>query len=197
MKKSGIVHVIRADKNKFGLPNFFTAMRLVLLPFIILFLNQGSRRGDFLALVFMGMAMVTDFLDGHYARKLNKTSDVGRMLDPLIDKISVNAAMLVLAHVKGLPYWYVAIVVVRDLFLLLTGTLMISRKRLVVESNILGKWTSTIFALVIVTYTLNIPYLKQALMYLSLVLIPATVVGYIQKYKYDIPRKKNRAGTAL
>jgi CDP-diacylglycerol--glycerol-3-phosphate 3-phosphatidyltransferase len=189
MKKIGLVQIIREDKNKFALPNFFTILRLVFLPFILYFLWMGSQKGDVLALLFMALACLTDFLDGFCARKLNKLSDVGRMLDPLIDKASVGATMLVLAAQKGLPYWYVFIVIGRDLFLLLGGTFVISKKRLVVESNKLGKWTSTLFAAVIITYTLNIPYLKQGLMYISLFLVPITLVGYVNRYRQDLSRR--------
>lgn len=189
MKKIGLVQVIREDKNKFALPNFFTVLRLLFLPFILHFLGMGSRKGDFLALLFMALACLTDFLDGYCARRLNKQSDVGRMLDPLIDKVSVDTTMLVLAAQKGLPYWYVFIVIGRDLFLLLGGTFVIYKKRLVVESNKLGKWTSTIFALVIIAYTLNIPYLKQGLMYVSLFLVPMTLVVYIRNYRQDLSKR--------
>jgi CDP-diacylglycerol--glycerol-3-phosphate 3-phosphatidyltransferase len=186
MKKSGVVHLFREDENKYALPNFFTLMRLVFLPFIIYFLYRGTRTGDVAALFFMSLACVTDYLDGHFARKLNKVSNVGRMLDPLIDKISVGAAMIVLAHVKGLPYWYVAAVITRDLFLLVSGIMVISKKRFITESNKIGKWTSTLFAMVIITFTLNVPVVKYVFMYLTLVLIPITIIGYVKKYKRDV-----------
>ncbi|MDZ7315219.1 MAG: CDP-diacylglycerol--glycerol-3-phosphate 3-phosphatidyltransferase [candidate division KSB1 bacterium] len=191
MKRIGIIQVIKEDTNKFALPNLFTVLRLVFLPFILFFLWQGTRQGDMLALIFMLAACCTDFLDGYLARRLNKKSDLGRMLDPLIDKISVDAAMLVLTAQKGLPFWYVTVVICRDLFLLLGGTVVISKKRLVIESNMLGKTTATVFALVIITYTLNLPYIKQALMYISLVLVPMTVIGYVHKY-YDELRRLSK-----
>ena len=191
MKNSGIYHLIREDDNKYALPNIFTVLRLFFLPFIIYFLYRHTRTGDLYALLFMLLACITDFLDGHFARKLNKKSQVGRMLDPLIDKVSVGVTMLVLAHIKGMPYWYVAIVIARDLCLLILALLVISKKRFIVESNKLGKWTSTIFALVIITFTLNVPYAKHALMYLSVLLVPATLVGYLYKYRIHIPRTRN------
>ncbi|MBN1480389.1 CDP-alcohol phosphatidyltransferase family protein [candidate division KSB1 bacterium] len=190
MKKSGLFQLIRNDENKYGLPNFFTLLRIAFLPFIIYFLELGTRAGDWYALALMFLAALTDYLDGHFARKLKKSSDLGRMLDPLIDKVSVGATMFVLAHMKGLPYWYVVIVIVRDLFLLITGTLVISKKHFVIESNKLGKWTSTIFAAVIISFTLDIPYVKYLLMYISLILIPVTVIGYVQKYRHDLKRQK-------
>lgn len=191
MKRAGLIQIIREDENKFALPNFFTVLRLIFLPFILIALNMQTRGGDFIAIILMALACLTDFLDGYYARKLDKKSNVGRMLDPLIDKLSVDTAMLVLASAKGLPYWYVFIVIFRDLFLLLGGTFVISKRRLVVESNKLGKWTSTLFALVIISFTINIPYVKTALMYISLLMVPLTLVGYTRKYSHDIPRKKS------
>lgn len=190
MKKTGIYQIIREDENKFGLPNFFTLLRLFCLPFIIHYLRLGTRTGDIFALIFMLIASMTDYLDGHYARKLQKSSNVGRMLDPLIDKMSVDLTMLVLAAHRGLPYWYVFIVIGRDLFLLFGGAVVVSKERFVVESNKLGKWTSTLFALVVITYTLNIPYVKQALVFITVLLIPATVAKYYKKYKNSVKKKK-------
>jgi len=189
MKRTGIYQIIREDENKFGLPNFFTLLRLFFLPFIIHYLRLGTRTGDIFALIFMLLASMTDYLDGHYARKLQKTSNLGRMMDPLIDKVSVDLTMLVLAAHRGLPYWYVFIVIGRDLFLLFGGAVVVSKERFVVESNKLGKWTSTLFALVIITYTLNIPYAKQTLMFITVLLIPATVAKYIRKYKNSLKKK--------
>ncbi|MBN1558973.1 CDP-alcohol phosphatidyltransferase family protein [candidate division KSB1 bacterium] len=191
MKNGSICHLIREDENKYALPNVLTVLRLLFLPFIIYSLYRNTRTGDFCALLFMLLACATDYLDGHFARKLNKKSQLGRMLDPLIDKVSVGTTMLVLAHIKGLPYWYVAIVIVRDLTLLTLALLAISRKRFIAESNELGKWTSSIFALVIITFTLNVPYVKHALMYLSALLVPATLIGYLYKYRLHIPRTRN------
>ena len=172
------------------MPNLFTLLRLFFLPFIIPYLRLDTRAGDVYALIFMMLAAMIDYLDGHYARKLQKTSDVGRMMDPLIDKMSVDLTMLVLAAHRGLPYWYVFIVLGRDLFLLFGGAVVVSKTRFVVESNKLGKWTSTLFALVVITYTLNIPYLKQALMFITVLLIPATVAKYYKKYKNSVRKKK-------
>jgi CDP-diacylglycerol--glycerol-3-phosphate 3-phosphatidyltransferase len=191
MKKTGIYQIVRDDEHKFALPNFFTLLRLVCLPFIIHFLRLDTRAGDIYALVFIMLAAFTDYLDGHYARKLQKTSNVGRMMDPLIDKISIAAAMLVLAAHRGLPYWYVFLVIGRDFFLLIGSAVVVSKKRLIVESNKVGKWTSTLFAAVIIVYTLNIPYLKQALMYVTLFLIPVSLFQYIRKHKNSI-KFKNR-----
>jgi CDP-diacylglycerol--glycerol-3-phosphate 3-phosphatidyltransferase len=195
MKKGGIYHLFREDENKYALPNALTVLRLVFLPFIIYFLYKTTRTSDIIALGLMVLAGVTDYFDGYFARKLGKTSDVGRMLDPLIDKISVGLTMIVLAQVKGLPYWYVGIVIARDLFLLFTGTMVISRHRLVVESNQLGKWTSTLFALVIITFTLNVPVIKQIFMYSSAILVPVTVVGYISRYRHDFRIVNTRQNT--
>ncbi len=189
MKQSGIFHLYREDENKYALPNFFTVMRLVFLPFIIYFLYRGTRTGDLVALLFMFFACLTDYLDGHFARKLDKVSNVGRMLDPLIDKISVGTTMLVLAHLKGLPYWYVFIVIARDVFLLFTGILVISKKHYITESNKLGKWTSTLFAAVVISFTLNVPLVKYVFMYLTLVLIPITIFGYVRRYNREIKPK--------
>lgn len=189
---AGIFDIIKEDKHRFGIPNLLTTVRLLFLPFIVYFIRLGSRKGDICALLFMFFSCLTDYFDGYLARKLNQQSNLGRMLDPIVDKISIATAMLVLASQKGLPYWYVFIVIGRDLWILFASTLVISKKRFVIESNKLGKWTSSMFALIIISFTLNIPTIKWIFVALSLLLIPATIVGYTLKYKDDIPKRKNK-----
>lgn len=190
--KYGLFQLIKEDKNRFGLPNLFTLTRFLFLPFIIYFLRLGTRSGDIYALILMFLSCVTDYLDGYFARELNQKSNFGRMLDPLADKVSVGLVMLVLTTQKGLPLWYALIVIGRDLFILFAGMFIISRNRVVLESNKMGKVTSTAFATVIITYTLNIPIVKNILMWISLFLVPLSIAIYMLTYKEEIPKHKSK-----
>ncbi len=149
MRRPGLIQLIRNDRHNFGLPNLLTVSRLLFLPFIILFLSWRSPRGDVLAILFMFLCGLTDFFDGYLARHMDQRSHLGRMLDPLIDKISVGSAMLALAAYKELPYWYVLLVIGRDLIILISSLYAISKKQIIFESNTLGKWTLASFLVVI------------------------------------------------
>jgi len=184
----GILHLIKNDRNNIGLPNLLTASRLLFLPFIVHFLSWGTAKGDGLAVLFMFFSGLTDFLDGYVARHMNMRSHLGRMLDPLVDKISVGVAMLAIAAYKGLPYWYVLIVICRDIIILSSSVYAISKKQVIFESNTLGKWTVTSFLAVIVFYTLNLFPFNRIVMFISLVLIPFSLVKYLSRYRVIFPK---------
>ncbi len=187
--KSSIRELLAEDKNVFGLPNILTLSRLGFLPFVLYFLWMGTATGDRLALLFMLLASFTDFLDGLFARKLNMTSQLGRLLDPLIDKLSVASVMLLLAMKKGLPAWFVAIVIGRDLFILLGSMLVIKRKRTIMESNMPGKFTAASLVLVIILYTLQVPIVKEIALWISIILIPFSLLIYFFNHMDTIIRK--------
>ena len=107
------------------LPNLLTLCRIALtIPFMIL-INQG-RFGTALAVFFL--ASVTDFADGFLARRRNQRLRVGRFLDPLADKLLINAAFVILAlpHTQfaSIPLWLAFVVVGRDLLIVL-GSLIV------------------------------------------------------------------------
>lgn len=98
-----------------NLPTWITISRLLGIPFILagLYLNAPAARwvslGIFLA------AAGTDWLDGYLARKLNQVTDLGKFLDPLVDKLLVLAPLLVLIELGQLPAWGVLLILFREL----------------------------------------------------------------------------------
>ena len=193
--KFALFHIIKQDQHRFSLANFITLTRILFLPFIVYFLQQGTTSSDYYALLFMFLAGISDFLDGRVARRLNQKSDLGRILDPVIDKISVGLIMLVLTAHKDLPLWYALIVIGRDVILLFASLFVISRIRFVIESDALGKYTATCLALVIITFTINIPIVKWVLLGISLMLIPATLVSYFFAHQDVMHKMKGKETT--
>lgn len=95
-------------------PNILSALRLKLAVVCFLLLEQGS---DAAALAAFVVAAGTDWVDGWYARKYGQVSRLGRILDPLVDKVLVGGAFILLAARPGaaiLP-WMAVVVVVREL----------------------------------------------------------------------------------
>jgi cardiolipin synthase len=106
-------------KNSLTLANLLTAGRILLtLPF--LYLIERGRFGLALAIFFI--ASLTDFADGYVARKFNQQSRLGRLLDPLADKLLTTASFIVMAipHAgfPSIPVWLAVAVVSRDAFIL-------------------------------------------------------------------------------
>ncbi len=95
------------------LPNVLTLSRIVAIPVIAAMAAFRTPVGDLMACIVFAAAGITDYLDGRLARDRSQTSDVGRMLDPIADKLLVGAALMLLAGQGRLTSWglYPAIII--------------------------------------------------------------------------------------
>lgn len=80
----------------YSLPNLLTISRIVVIPVIFLSVYINSTLWSFLAAVLFIIASITDYFDGYLARARNQTSALGRLLDPIADKLLVTSALVVL-----------------------------------------------------------------------------------------------------
>lgn len=107
-----------AGDRKWTIPNALSVLRLLGVP-LFLWLLLGPH-DDVAALIVLATAGFTDWLDGVLARALNQTSRIGALLDPAADRLYILTTLvgLVLRHI--IPWWLAALIVARDLVLLLT-----------------------------------------------------------------------------
>lgn len=103
------------------IPNALSVVRLLLIPVFLVLLVVSDYLGALLVLV---VASVTDYLDGYLARRLNQVSRLGQLLDPAADRLYIVAALVGLALRDVLPWWLVAVIVGRDVMLLVLGILL-------------------------------------------------------------------------
>ena len=98
-------------------PNVLTVLRIVLTPVVLVGVWRGGAGGYALATVVFVVAAISDWLDGHLARRHATDSRIGRFLDPLADKILVLGTFAVLAarHPGIVPWWAVALIAFRDI----------------------------------------------------------------------------------
>ncbi len=166
------------ERRVLTIPNVLTVARLCLLPLIYMFLRRGEPQADLAAAILMAAGGATDFLDGVLARRLRQTSNVGRILDPLADKVYAIFILVVLVGLGRLPSWYAAAVVARDMLILLGGAYVLLAKRFVSESNRMGKWTAFSIVVVILVHTLRMEALAAPARWLSFFLLLASLVSY-------------------
>ncbi|WP_394891075.1 CDP-diacylglycerol--glycerol-3-phosphate 3-phosphatidyltransferase [Mesorhizobium sp. AaZ16] len=112
-------------KRAFNLPNMLTYARILAVPMVVLcfFLEgrlQSSEFARWSALVIFIAASVTDYLDGYLARAWQQTSNIGRMLDPIADKLLVATCLLLLAAdtdrtIAGWSLWAAIIILCREI----------------------------------------------------------------------------------
>ena len=124
------------------LPNLISILRILLVPVLVLLLLTPSRSGAILAALTFFLACWSDFLDGYLARRHGITSTLGKLLDPLADKLIVMAALVMLAampRTPRVPAWVVVIIVGRELAV--TGLrAMATSEGIVLAAEELGKY---------------------------------------------------------
>lgn len=98
-----------------NLPTWITFSRLLGVPFLLFLLYQPSVKLQWVALAIFLIAAGTDWLDGYLARRLNQVTDLGKFLDPLVDKLLVLAPLLVLIELGRVPAWGVFLILAREL----------------------------------------------------------------------------------
>ncbi len=133
-------------ENAWTLPNLLSLIRLLLVPvFAVVFLNGYPKT----ALIVFAAASLTDLFDGFLARKLKQISDLGKLLDPLADKLMVLTALICQGIAGVFPWLAVCIVAGKELLMML-GSLVLLKRNIVVYSNLFGKAAQVFFILSLV-----------------------------------------------
>lgn len=95
--------------------NIITVLRLILVPIFFTVLITGTN--DVLAFVLFALAASTDWLDGQIARRTGTVTEIGKAIDPMVDRLLIAAGVLGLYIEQRLPLWIVIVLVARDLYL--------------------------------------------------------------------------------
>jgi cardiolipin synthase len=117
-------------------PNVLSFLRLALVPVFLWLIIDGS---DAWALLVLAVSSLTDFLDGWIARRFNQITRLGQLLDPAADRLYIFAALVGLAWRELVPWWIVAVIVGRDVFLLGLGVVLANQGFGPLPVHLLGK----------------------------------------------------------
>jgi len=153
-----------------NLPNKITVSRVCLIPIFLMVMAVPFHWGTlewldtkipvthFVGAVIFAVASMTDWIDGHYARKMNLVTNFGKFLDPLADKLLVSTAFILLVGLQLAPAWIVIIIIARE-FAVTGLRLILAEGGEVVAANMLGKiktWTQIIAILLLLLH--NFPF---------------------------------------
>lgn len=139
------------------LSNQISLFRLLLFfPIITLFfLIEDKTQFNIYLIVIILIACISDLLDGYYARRRKEITELGKIIDPLADKI-LTAEIIILLFVQGLiPNFYFYLVVSRDLFILVGGILVSKKIQTVLPSDYIGKATILSIGLFLIYVLVN------------------------------------------
>ena len=128
------------------LPNLLTLSRIAVIPLMVVLAAIRSPGTDFAACVVFSLAAITDYFDGKLARDLGQTSDLGRMLDPIADKLLVGAALMMLVGTDRLSHagLYPAIVIMLREILVSGLREYLAAMRIGLPVTALAKWKTGI-----------------------------------------------------
>ena len=177
----------------FTVPNLITFFRAFLLIPLFIFLKLGEEaHGNQWALFIIGIALLSDFFDGFLARVLKQETDWGRFFDPLIDKIWIAGLGIFLAFTwrqNPLPWGFLVLVLLRDVLIVAAGIHAYRGWRIVLESNLWGKWAMFLTALTLVAYAINFqppgrfPWVQSGLLlWMSVFFLVVSGLVYFARY---------------
>ena len=132
-------------KELFTIPNLLSMLRLLLIPvYIIIYLNATGQHEYFLAAAILAVSCMTDMIDGQIARHFNMISNVGKVLDPLADKLTQLALTLCLSVKYPALRSVLLLFVIKELFQACVTFVMFRRGKVLPGALIAGKICTTV-----------------------------------------------------
>ena len=173
--------------------NFISFFRLLLsIPLWFLLDYFDSVNIRYITFAVCLLAASTDILDGYLARKYNEVTEFGKIIDPLADKVAIGIIVIKLYIMGEIPSYYFFMIIFRDIIIFIGGVFVAKKIGRVLPSNVLGKITVIIIGIIILLIIIKIDrsnLIFKAFYALSIVLIFASLIGYLIRAKEFIKRK--------
>lgn len=179
---------------KSNIPNMISVFRIALVPlFLYLFLRKGYMVRAMLVFLLAGLS---DVIDGILARRFSWTSNVGKVLDPLADKLMQIAALLCMGVSRFVNWWIVGVLIAKEFILFVGALCALKKKRVYVQSDWYGKLGTVAFYIiaVILVFFNDMPDTIRVLLGVFLILFMLfALIMYSINYKKRISVLKNVA----
>lgn len=173
-------------------PNNLTMFRVLAVPLLIVLLLFDNRPVGLLAAIVFSVAAITDYLDGYIARRYGLTSNLGKILDPLADKLLISTAFIMMIDLGRIPAWIVCIIIGRELAI--TGFRnIISGHGEDAAASMLGKYKTGFQIAAVIPLLIHYPYfgidfntVGSLLLWVALVFTLWSGVDYIVRFRKHI-----------
>lgn len=132
-------------KELLTIPNLLSLFRLVLIPvYVVIYLNAKGMEDHFIAAGILAVSCLTDLIDGKIARHFNMISTVGKILDPLADKVTQFTLIVCLAIRYQVLWVLIGLFVVKESFQLIAGFLILRKGKILSGALLSGKISTTV-----------------------------------------------------
>ena len=176
-------------------PNKLTVARVIVVPFMVLFLltGWGGEANRYISLILFAGASITDWFDGYLARKNHLVTNFGKFMDPLADKLLVCSALICMIELNRLPAWIVIIILARE-FIISGFRLIAAENGVVIAANYWGKFKTVCQMVMILLLILDFDgifdILETVFIWLSVVLTVISLLTYIIQNKQVLTMQK-------
>ena len=177
-------------KDFWTIPNILCYIRILLIPFfVIMYINAESSRDYLRAASVIVLSGITDFLDGFIARKFNMITELGKLIDPIADKLTQAALIFVLVVKIKWMYLLLILFVILQLFLVIAGLAMLKKDKRLDGSKWFGKVSTTVFYAVMIAL-IAFPRLHtnvvlvNSLMLICGLFLALSLILYIREYLF-------------
>jgi len=194
-------------QDAFNLPNALTFGRILMIPLCLWFLDQDTAKSGFWAALVFTAAALTDVLDGYLARKLNVVSVLGKLIDPLADKLIVMACLIWMVPMARMPAWAVIVLLARE-FSITALRAVAASEGVIISAGQEGKTKTALQMIGIIAALAGYPYtvhmfgldlgvvdlarVGRVLVYLSLVFSVASAAQYVQLFAAAVEAKEEK-----
>ena len=129
-------------KRNLTLANFLSSIRLALIVVFVVLFKKEHYIGAFVTLVF---SAISDLLDGIAARALNQVTELGKILDPIADKLTLIAVLICICTMFPIVAYFAVVLIIKDLLMLIGGGVLLKKKIAPPAAKWYGKLGTTIF----------------------------------------------------
>lgn len=173
-------------KEVLTIPNMLSLIRLIMIPiYVMIYLEADSNTDYYLAAAILAVSCLTDLVDGKIARHFNMISNLGKILDPLADKLTQFTLLLCLLSRYEVLWVIIPLFVIKELFQLVAGGLSIRKGKMLKGAQMTGKICTTVLfvSLIIMVMIPNLPMKAvNMITFIDLGFLVAAFADYIIVY---------------
>ena len=166
------------------IPNIISIIRILLVPVFCALYFTPFRWISFIVLILSG---ISDVLDGMIARKFNQISKIGKVLDPVADKLFQLSTVACLCIDKAVGWWLLTIMIAKDLFMLVGGSVFYHKTHAVIAARWYGKLTSgLLFSTFVISFFLDFLNVEFRMIAVSLFAVITMIFSIMSAVKYTL-----------
>lgn len=176
---------IEVSGKLFTISNFISFSRIFIVMPVVYRHYINGYSVDAIIMLLIGYGIISDYLDGFFARKTNTISEIGKMIDPISDKIAAGLLFIYTVVIGWVPFWFLWLFIARDILILIGSSFIKLRYGKVAMSTISGKISVNVISL----YWISIFFFRSAslahtiLLWASVAIMLFSFIMYLLRYR--------------